>query len=68
MRYIVVSNPIEGELNAESISNAEVVATYSTSIDKKNPRKAYHYAREAARYHRKATIIHQKSEFEFVAL
>lgn len=65
MRYLVVSGPIEGELNSESIEKAGVIASYSTDIDPNNPRKAYHYAKNASRHHHKSVLVFQKDEETF---
>ena len=65
MRYLVVSNQIEGELSRDSIEYAGVIASYSTEIDPSNPRKAFHYAKDASRFHRRSCVVHQKSENHF---
>lgn len=65
MRYLVVSNQIEGELTAEAISQAGVVASYSTEM---GANKARHYAKDASRFHRKGMVIFQKSEEAFEAV
>lgn len=68
MRYLVVSRKIEGKLTSESIEEAGIIISYSVDLDVNNPRKAYHYAKDAARYHRGSMVVYQNSETEFEAV
>lgn len=65
MRYIVVANQIEGDLTAESVEQAGIAASYSAEM---GANKARHYAKDAARFHRRGMVVHQKSEEVFEAV